>query len=132
MEPLSREMYQEHILDLYKDPSNFGKLKGFTNDSHSFNPLCGDEVTVQLIVKKDKIEDVKFHGHGCAISIAASSMVTDKVKAMKVKDVLDMKKDDMLQMLGIPISAVRLKCALLCLETIHKAIQGGNDDIIRG
>tara|TARA_Y100000310_G_scaffold10682_1_gene11362 strand:- start:1397 stop:1798 length:402 start_codon:yes stop_codon:yes gene_type:complete len=126
----SREMYQEHILDHYSDPSNFGTLKTPTHKSHSFNPLCGDDVTVTLEIKDDKIQDVKFDGKGCAISIAAASLVTDAVKGKTIKEVLKLSTKDILDMLQIEVSAPRIKCALIALETIHNAINEKEDNII--
>ena len=119
---MDREMYQEHILDAYKHPSNFGKLEGRTNEHKSYNPLCGDDITIQLIIKDGKIEDVKFEGKGCAISMASASFLTDAIKGKSVKEVKAMKKEDILEMLQIPIGPVRLKCALLPLEAVHEAI----------
>jgi nitrogen fixation protein NifU and related proteins len=127
---LSREMYQEHILDLYKDPSNRGALPNPTHKSHSFNPLCGDDITINLLTKNDKVEQVKFEGKGCAISIASASMVTDKIKGMTVSEIMKLKKEDVLDMLQIEISPVRLKCALISLETVHNAINKIEDNII--
>lgn len=122
-EILARQMYQEHILDLYKNPHNFGSLKNATNSHSENNPLCGDEVTVQLVVKNNKVEEVKFLGRGCAISMASASLLTDKIKDMSVEDVKRIKAEDMLELLNIPIGPVRMKCALLSLETLQKAIK---------
>ena len=120
---LARELYQEHILDLFKHPHNFGVLKEATKVHTENNPLCGDEVTMQIVMKSEKIEDVRFTGHGCAISTASASLVTDKVKGMSKSDVVKMTTDDILELLMIPIGPVRMKCALLALETIQKTVQ---------
>lgn len=123
-EALAEEMYREHILELYKHPENFGVLKNATKTYTLNNPLCGDEITMQVIIQDDKIKDVKFLGKGCAISIASASLLTDKVKEMNIKDVMKLTKGDVVEMLEIPLSPVRLKCALLCLETLQKTIMG--------
>ncbi len=129
---LAGDMYREHILDLYKNPHNFGKLKGATNSHQEYNPLCGDEVTIELTVKDGSIQDAHFIGGGCAISIASASLLTDAIKGKPAKDVLEMKAQDFLELLQVPLSSVRMKCALLSLETAQKALldgkllQGGN------
>ncbi len=120
---LARELYQEHIIDLFKHPHNFGVLQEATHRHTENNPLCGDEVTMQVVMKNEKIEDVRFTGHGCAISTASASLITDKVKGMAKSDVVKMTTGDVLEMLMIPIGPVRLKCALLALETIQKTVQ---------
>ncbi len=120
---LARELYQEHILDLFKHPHNFGTLEGATHTHTENNPLCGDEVMIQIVVKNERVEDIRFNGHGCAISTASASLVTDKVKGMTKNEVAKMTADNVLDMLMIPISPVRMKCALLALETIQKTVQ---------
>ena len=118
----AREMYREHILEHYKHPHNFGELKGATHACHEYNPLCGDDITVYAIIKDGTVAEVKFKGHGCAISMASASLVTDKIKGMSVEKAGRLAKEDALEMLAIPISQVRLKCALLPLEAIQKAL----------
>lgn len=120
---MARMMYQEHILDLYQHPHNFGSLKTATHKHTENNPLCGDEVTIQVEMSNSKIEQIKFLGKGCAISMASASMLTDKVKGKEVSEVMKLKKEDILEMMHIPIGPVRLKCALLSLETLQKAVQ---------
>ena len=119
---LSEEMYRENILELFRNPLNFGSLPNATHTHREYNPLCGDDLSIQLIIKDDKVEHVKFHGKGCAISIAAASMLTDKIKGMAVSQVRTLQKEDILNMLQIPLSPVRLKCALLSLEVLQKAV----------
>ena len=121
---LAREMYREHILEVYRHPMNKGVLEGATHRHKEHNPLCGDEVVMQVIVKDGLVDDVKFDGTGCAISVASSALLTEAVKGKTVADVLKMEKQDILDLLKIPISAVRLKCALLSLETLQKALGG--------
>jgi len=116
-------MYTENILDLYKNPRNKGHLENPTNQNSRNNPLCGDEVTIQIIINDNKITDVKFSGQGCAISMASTSMLTDKIKNMNIEMVNKLSKDDILEMLHIPISPGRLKCALLSLDTLRGALE---------
>lgn len=116
------QMYREHILELYKEPLNFGHLKNATNKYRAHNPLCGDDINIELILKDGIVTDVKFSGSGCAITTAAASLVTNKIKGMKKTEVMKLKKEDIIELLKIEIGPVRLKCALLPLEAIHKSI----------
>ena len=117
------DMYTENIIDLYKNPRNKGTLENPTHENSRNNPLCGDEITIQLITDNNKIEDVKFDGIGCAISQASASMLTDKIKGMSIENIKKINKDDVLGMLHIPISSGRLKCALLSLDTLKGALE---------
>jgi len=115
-------LYREHILDLYKNPQNFGELKGATHKHREFNPLCGDDIEIQVAVEKNRVKDIKFKGRGCALSIASSSLLTEKAKGMKVEELMKLTKDDIVEMMGISMGPVRIKCALLPLEALHKAV----------
>ena len=116
-------MYQENILDHYKNPRNFGSMKNASVHHHEYNPLCGDEVEMFLAIDKNKkIIDVKISGHGCAISTASASMLSEQIKGKNIEEISKFKKEDILEMLGIPISPVRLKCALLSLDTLKNSI----------
>ena len=116
-------MYQENILDHYKNPRNFGKIENATVHHHEKNPLCGDEISFYFIIDEHNvIKDVKFSGHGCAISQASASMLSETLKGKKLDEIENLTKEDILEMLGIPISPVRLKCALLSLDTVKNSI----------
>lgn len=117
------DLYTENILDLYKNPRNKGHLENPTHENFRNNPLCGDEITIQIIINDNKITDVKFDGQGCAISMASTSMLTEKIKNMDIEIVNKLSKDDILEMLHIPISPGRLKCALLSLDTLRGALE---------
>jgi len=122
-EPIPEDMYKEHILELYKSPSNFGILENASHEATEYNSICGDEVTVQLLVKEGVVKDIKFSGSGCVISIVAASLLTDKVKGMKVKDIKILKPQEMLNLLKLKLNPARVKCALIGLEAVKGALK---------
>ena len=116
-------MYQENILDHYKNPRNHGKIENASVHHHEYNPLCGDQINLYLIIDENKkVVDVKFDGNGCAISQASASMLSEQVKGKTLEELKKLTKENILEMLGIPISPVRLKCALLSLDTLKNSI----------
>ncbi len=122
--PSGEDMYREHILDHYKHPRNFGVLKPAAVDHEANNPLCGDQIRLTFNVNdKDEISDVKFTGRGCAISQASASLLTSRVKGKPLSEIKAIDRDQVVQMLGIPISPVRLKCALLSLAVLREGIE---------
>lgn len=116
-------LYQEEIIEHFKDPHNFGKLENPTVSAHERNPLCGDDIHIDLSVEHTKVNDVAFLGTGCAISIAAASILTEEVKGKTIQELRQMTEDDMLELLGIEVSEARKKCALLGFYTIQDALK---------
>ena len=121
------DLYRENILDHYKNPRNHGVIEAPDAEAEGMNPLCGDETTIYVRLAEDgeTIQDIKFSGRGCAISQAATSMLTELVKGQKAKDVALLGRDDLLGEVGIPLSPVRVKCAVLGLTTLKLALHKG-------
>ncbi len=117
------DMYREHIMDLYKNPSNFGELKYPDYEKTEYNAICGDEITIQIKSKKDEIKDVKFNGSGCVISMVSASLLTDKIKGMKIEEARKMKKEEVLKLLKIRINPGRIKCVLLSFDSLKGALK---------
>lgn len=121
------QLYREIILDHYKNPRGHGVIEGADAEAEGQNPLCGDEVSIYVSFApgSDVIEEVKFQGRGCAISQAATSMLTEMVKGRSAEEVASMSKEALLEELGIPLTPVRLKCAILGLTTLKLALHKG-------
>jgi len=118
------QMYREQILDHYKNPRSHGALEDADARAEGMNPLCGDEVTISVLFADDgdTIRDVAFEGRGCAISQAASSMLMEMVKGRSASEVAAMPKDELLEEIGIPLTPIRLKCAILGLGVLKVAL----------
>ena len=119
------DLYREQILDHYRHPRNFGKLKKANAKAEDELVSCGDRLTIELLVdvNSNKVEQVAFNGEGCAISMASASMLSEIVEDKSIHSLKRLTKDDILKLLGIHPTPSRLKCALLSLEVLHKALK---------
>jgi nitrogen fixation NifU-like protein len=118
------DFYRDYILDHYRNPRNFGTLDRPDASAEDLNPLCGDQICMQLKLDGDVVADVRFSGKGCAISQASASMLTEAVKGMKLEDVAKLSKEAVLENVGIGISPARMKCAMLGLRVLKSAAVG--------
>jgi nitrogen fixation NifU-like protein len=118
------QLYREVILDHYRNPRGHGALEPYDAYAEGQNPLCGDEVSIFVRFGDDNetIEEVGFEGRGCAISQAATSMLTEMVKGRKATEVATLPKDELLDEIGIPLTPIRLKCAILGLGVLKVAL----------
>ena len=127
------DLYREIIIDHYKNPHNKGRLDNSDFSFEDENPLCGDRLQIELRVDEDQnVVDAKFDGHGCAISISAADLLLDSIIGKSIEDLKKLEKQDILDLLGIELSPVRLKCALLSLKVLKAAVyelQEANDDL---
>jgi nitrogen fixation NifU-like protein len=123
------DLYRENILDHYKSPRNYGTLEHAHAHAEGQNPLCGDEVSVSLSFADDgdTIEEIRFEGRGCAISQAATSMLTELVVGKKAAEVAAIPKEELIEEIGIPLTPVRLKCAILGLGVLKVALHKSKD-----
>jgi nitrogen fixation NifU-like protein len=119
------ELYREVILDHYKNPRGHGVIELADAEAEGMNPLCGDEVAISLSFDGDRIDDVRFQGRGCAISQAATSMLMEMVKGRTATEVAEMSREELLEEVGIPLTPIRLKCALLGLGVLKVALHRG-------
>ena len=115
-------LYKEIVLDHYKNPHNFGTLDPADYTAEDSNPLCGDQVRMDLRVEDGIVTDVKFSGRGCAVSMASASILTDMILGQPLEEVRAITRDDLLEEIGIPVSPARMKCATLGLTVLNLSL----------
>lgn len=124
---MEENLYMENILDHYKHPHNAGRLEGASLQARELNPSCGDVIELFLALDAcDRVQDVKFDGKGCAVSTASASMLTDRIKGRPLAEVLATSERDILEMLGIEVGPMRMKCAMLPLRALKGALNAKN------
>ncbi len=121
---MNREIYREFIIELFRSPHNFGKMENPDRSAEVNNPTCGDRITLYLKLDNNKIMDVSFSGHGCAISQASASLMTDAVKGKSLEEVKALGQEDVLKLIKLDLSRnpTRMRCALLVLDALKKAL----------
>ncbi|WP_299292595.1 iron-sulfur cluster assembly scaffold protein [Nitrosopumilus sp.] len=117
------DIYHEMIIDYSRNPVNYGEIEDHDVTFHDANPLCGDSIDIDMKIDKNKVSDIKFHGKGCAICMACSSVLTEITKGKSLDEVKKIEKNDILSELGLEhLQAVRIKCALLSLKVLKSAL----------
>ena len=117
------DIYHEMIVDYSRNPINFGEIENHDVTFHDSNPLCGDSIDIDMKIDDQKVTDIKFHGKGCAICMACTSVLTEITKGKSLDDVRKIEKNDILSELGLEhLQAVRIKCALLSLKVLKSAL----------
>ena len=117
------DIYHEMIVDYSRNPINYGEIENHDVTFHDSNPLCGDSIDIDMKIDENKISDIKFHGRGCAICMACSSVLTEITKGKSIDEARAIEKNDVLSELGLEhLQAVRIKCALLSLKVLKSAL----------
>lgn len=119
---MSSDIYREIILDYYRNPRNYGELDNPDIKAKDSNPLCGDVIEMQLKVNQNRVDDVRFRGHGCAISQASASLLTELIKGKTLDEIKELGKKDVLELIGIDPGPTRIKCALLGLKVLKLGV----------
>ncbi len=121
---MDEELYKENILDHYKNPRNYGEIENPDISYFDTNPLCGDELQLQIKVKDGRAEDVKFKGKGCSISQASASMLTEMIQGKDMEEIKKIGKKEILDAVGLQLGPSRIKCALLSLKVLKAGAYG--------
>ena len=117
------DIYHEMIVDYSRNPINYGEIENHDVTFHDSNPLCGDSIDIDMKIDENKVTDIKFHGKGCAICMACSSVLTEITKGKTLEEARAIEKNDVLSELGLEhLQAVRIKCALLSLKVLKSAL----------
>lgn len=120
---MKKNIYDKEIIEMWKNPKNFGKLDNFTHDCSQQNVVCGDEMDVYLRIRNGMVEDASFFSTGCLICIVFASKLVEKIKGMKIEDILKLTKEDLLGWVNLEINSLRSKCACLSLEAVQNCLK---------
>lgn len=120
-----KSFYDKKIIDLWRNPKNFGELKNPTHEHSEANTICGDEMWVHIRVEDGIVKDAKFFGTGCLVCIVFASQLTENIKGMKVEDVLKLKNEDLLKLINIKVNNLKMQCACLSLSAVQNCLKKG-------
>lgn len=118
------DLFRDELMDIYKNPMNQGQIDDHTHRSEGRNPMCGDEVNLQLKIADGKIKDAKFNGSACSVSIISSALLTEHIIGKTVEEAKKITKEDLLDMIGLNLTTSRVKCATLVLSALQGALEG--------
>jgi len=122
---MSSDIYREMIIDLYENPLNYGELEKPDFSYEEDNPLCGDVIRIDVQLDEEgRVASVRWRGEGCAISQASASLLTDEVVGMTLDEIRAFPKEQVLELIGVPLSMARVKCALLSLKVLKAGAYG--------
>jgi nitrogen fixation NifU-like protein len=121
---MMNDLAREVILDHYKNPRNYGAIEDADISYEDVNPFCGDQIRIDVKLSGGRVEDIKFSGSGCSISMAAASMLTEELMGEPLETIREFGKEDMLELLDIPLGLVRVKCGLLALKVLKAGAYG--------
>lgn len=116
------DIYREEFMEIYKNPMNEGTLEKPSVVEHGVNEACGDEMDLYLKIEGDRVTDASFKAASCSVGIVASAILTDEIKGKKISEIKKFSKEDLLKLIGVNLTTSRIKCAILPLETLHKAL----------
>ncbi len=119
---MSMDYYRDYIMDHNRNPRNYGTLEHPDAHAEDSNPLCGDQLAIDLQIEDDRVKEVRFKGRGCVISQASASMLSEMIEGHTIDEVIQLGKDNVLDALGISISPARMKCAFLSLRVLHTSL----------
>ncbi len=117
------DLYREELMDIYRNPTNKGTMRDPSVAIDKKNPMCGDEITLQLKFKDNVVDDAKFEGTACAVSVIASSILTEMIIGKTISELQDITKEKLLESIGLNLTTSRVKCATLVLDALNGALE---------
>jgi len=120
-----KSLYNEKILNLWKNPKNFGKLQNPTHKHSEANTICGDEMSIYLQVENGIVKDARFFSTGCLVCIVFASQLTEMIRGMKVEEVYKLKNEDFLKLVDVELTPLKMRCACLALDAVQNCLKKG-------